>query len=195
MTTRRTRSIDRSVTLLVGLALVALALLAWEWRLDLLGWFQPTLRTDGADGVLDSSWFPWVEAVAGVLLGLLGLLWLVAHLPRPTRGRSRIEGSDATGRLEVEVAPLARTLADRWSELAPVTGVRGRTAPDASDLVELIGHVDVEADADALLEGTERLETEVEQAFPDGSVRVRFLLQGPGRQPRTRRTTDITVDA
>lgn len=195
MTTRRTRSLDRLATVVVGLALLAVGLLAWEWRLDLTGWFQQTLRTDGADGVLDSSWFPWIEAVVGVLLGLVGLTWLLAHLPRPTRGRSRIDGSDATGRLEVEVAPLARTLADRWSELAPVTGVRGRTAPDANDLVELVGHVDVEADADALLAGTEQLETEVEQAFPDGSVRVRFLLQGPGRQPRTRRTTDITVDA
>ncbi len=195
MTTRRTRSIDRLATIVVGLALVAAALLAWDWRLDLTGWFQQTLRTDGADTVLDSSWWPWAWAVVGVALGVVGLLWLLAHLPRPTRGTSRIDGSDATGRLEVDVASLARTLADRWAELAPVTGVRGRTAPDAHDLVELIGHVDVEAEADALLEGTERLETEVEQAFPDGSVRVRFLLQGPGRQPRTRRTTDIAVDA
>jgi hypothetical protein len=195
MTTRRIRSIDRLATLVVGLVLLAGGLLAWEWRLDLTGWFRPTLSTRGADSVLDSSWWPWAWAVGGLVLGILGLLWLIAHLPRPTRGTSRIDGSDATGRLEVDVASLARTLADRWAELAPVTGVRGRTAPDAHDLVELIGHVDVEAEAEALLEGTEQLETEVERAFPDGSIRVRFLLQGPGRQPRTRRTTDIAVDA
>lgn len=195
MTTRRTRSIDRIVTLVLGLILVAAALAAWEWRLDLTGRLQPTLRTSGADTVLDSSWWPWAWAAVGVLLGLLGLVWMLAHLPRPTRGRTRLDGSDASGRLEVDIASLARTLGDRWAELAPVTGVRGRTSPDAPDLVELIGHVDVEADAEALIEGTERVETEVERAFPDGNVRVRFLLQGPGRQRRTRRTTDITVEA
>jgi hypothetical protein len=195
MTTRRTRSLDRIVTLLVGLVLLALGLAAWEWRLDVTGRLSPTLRTDGADTVLDSSWWPWAWAAVGVVLGIVGVLWLVAHLPRPTRGRSRIDGSDASGRLEVDMASLARTLADRWGELAPVAGVRGRTAPDAHDLIELVGHVDVEAEAEALLQGTEQVETEVEQAFPDGSVRIRFLLQGPTRQRRTRRTTDITVDA
>ena len=37
MTTRRTRGTDRFATVALGLALVAVALLAWEWRLDLTG--------------------------------------------------------------------------------------------------------------------------------------------------------------
>ena len=68
MTTRRTRSLDRLATVVVGLALLAVGLLAWEWRLDLTGWFQQTLRTDGADGVLDSSWFPWIDPTNAVAL-------------------------------------------------------------------------------------------------------------------------------
>ena len=59
MTTRRTRSLDRIVTLLVGFVLLALGLAAWEWRLDVTGRLSPTLRTDGADAVLDSGWWPW----------------------------------------------------------------------------------------------------------------------------------------
>uniref|UniRef100_UPI001CA3ABB7 hypothetical protein n=1 Tax=Cellulomonas telluris TaxID=2306636 RepID=UPI001CA3ABB7 len=88
---------------------------------------------------------------------------------------------------------LASTLADRWGSLAPVTGPRGRVLPDAPEVVELSGHVEVEAEAAALVQAATDVEREVAAAFPDGAVRVRFLLHGPARQPRTRRTTEITV--
>lgn len=193
MTTRRTRGTDRTVTVVLGLALVVAALAAWEWHLDLVAQVDPALDLSGVDGVVDTEWWPWAWAAAGVVLGLLGVLWLLAHVPRLTKGTSRLAESDPTGRLEVDRSSLASTLAERWADLAPVTGARGRILPDAPDVVELSGHVELEAEPDVLVQASQQVEREVAAAFPDGTVRVRFLLDGPARQPRTRRTTAIAV--
>lgn len=195
MTTRRTRGTDRLVTVVLGAALLAVGLLAWEWRLDLTGRLAPRLDLSGIDSVVDSAWWPWAWAAAGIALGLLGLVWLLAHRPRLTRGTTRLAESDPTGRLEVDRSSLASTLAERWGSLAPVTGARGRVLPDAPEVVELTAHVEVEAEADALVQAAGQIEREVAEAFPDHAVRVRFVLSGPARQPRTRRTTDIAVEA
>ena len=193
MTTRRTRGTDRAATVLLGLVLIALAALVWEWRLDLTGLLDPRAEVAGVGSVVDSTWWPWVAAAVGLVLGILGLLWLLAHLPRPTRGSTRLSGSDATGRLEADHASLAKALAERWAALAPVTGTRGRTTPDAPDVVLLSGHVELEADTVDILDAADRIEREVVEAFPDLDVRVRFLLDGPSRQPRTRKSTEIAV--
>lgn len=193
MTTRRTRGTDRTATVLLGLVLLALAAVVWEWRLDLTGRLDPTLDLSRAEAALDSAWWPWAWAAAGLALGLAGLAWLLAHRPRLTRGTTRLAASDPTGRLEVDRASLVSALAERWSDLAPVTGARGRVLPDAPEVVEVTAHVEVEAEADALVRAADQLEREVAEAFDDQSVRVRLLLRGPARQPRTRRTTDIAV--
>lgn len=195
MTTRRTRGTDRLVTVVLGAVLLAVGLLAWEWRLDLTGRLAPSLDLSGIDPVVDSAWWPWAWAVAGIALGLLGLVWLLAHRPRLTRGTTRLAESDPSGRLEVDRSSLASTLAERWGSLAPVTGARGRVLPDAPEVVELTAHVEVEAEADALVQAAAQVEREVAEAFPDHAVRVRFVLSGPARQPRTRRTTEIAVEA
>ena len=194
MTTRRTRGTDRAATVLLGLVLIALAALLWEWRLDLTGLLDTEGEVAGVGSVVTSDWWPWVAAAVGLALGVLGLLWLLAHLPRPTRGTTRLSASDATGRLEADHASLATALAERWASLAPVTGTRGRTSPDAPDVVLLTGHVELEADAADILDAAAQVEREVVEAFPDLDVRVRFLLEGPSRQPRTRRTTEIAVE-
>ncbi|MBL0747302.1 hypothetical protein [Nocardioides baculatus] len=194
MTTRRTRGTDRAATILLGLVLLALAALAWEWRLDLTGLLDPEGEITGVGPVVDSSWWPWVAAAVGLVLGVLGVLWLLTHLPRPTRGSTRLSGSDATGRLEADHASLAKALAERWASLAPVTGTRGRTTPDAPDVILLSGHVELEADAADILDAAGQVERELTEAFPDLDVRVRFLLEGASRQPRTRRTTEIAVE-
>lgn len=194
MTTRRTRGTDRAATVLLGLVLIALAALLWEWRLDLTGLLDTEGEVAGVGSVVTSDWWPWVAAAVGLALGVLGLLWLLAHLPRPTRGTTRLSASDATGRLEADHASLAKALAERWASLAPVTGTRGRTSPDAPDVVLLTGHVELEADPADILDAAAQVEREVVEAFPDLDVRVRFLLEGPSRQPRTRRTTEIAVE-
>ena len=195
MSTRRTRGTDRVVTVVLGAVLLAAGLAAWDWRLGLTGGLASTLDVSATDPVLDSAWWPWAWAAAGIALGLVGLAWLLSHRPRLTRGTSRLAESDPTGRLEVDRSSLASTLAERWGDLAPVTGARGRALPDAPEVVELSAHVEVEADAEALVQAAGQLEREVAEAFPDDAVRVRFLLDGPARQRRTRRTTDIAVEA
>ena len=61
-------------------------------------------------------------------------------------------------------------------------------------MVLLTGHVEPEADVADILDASAQVEREVVEAFPDLDVRMRFLLEGPSRQPRTRRTTEIAVE-
>lgn len=195
MTTRRTRGADRTASVVVGAGLLALGAAAWDWRLGLTGLVPDTaLDASSLESVTGSAWWPWAFAGAGILLGVLGIVWLLAHVPRLTSSTSRLSTSAATGRLEVDHGSLGSTLADRWSSLAPVTGARARTMPEASDVIVLTGHVEVEADPADLVAGTAQVEREVAGAFPEGEVRVRFLLEGTVRQPRTRRSTTIAVD-
>lgn len=187
MSTRRTRGTDRVVTVVVGAVLIAAGLAAWDWRLSLTGGLASTLDVSAAEPVLDSAWWPWAWAVAGIALGLVGLRWLLSHRPRLTRGTSRLAESDPTGRLEVDRSSLASTLAQRWGDLAPVTGARGRALPDAPEVVELSAHVEVEADAEALVQAAEASRTMRSACASRSTAR-------PG-SAAPRRTTDIAVEA
>ena len=108
--------------------------------------------------------------------------------PRPGSGGPDVADDDDIGHRNVDhrPGPGAEQVADHVEhESARCVRLCGK--------VELSSHVDVEAEPEVLVEASRQVEREVAAAFPDGTVRVRFLLDGPARQPRTRRTTAIAV--
>lgn len=192
--TRTLLRLDRLVVLLVGLALVALGLLAVDWQYRfVLDSYDDSVRTGAAQEVLATAWWPWVLALAGVLLGLVGLWWLMAHLRREASSTVRLAASDETGRIQVDVRSAASAAAAHLGTIAPVVDPHGTVRSyGATTLVELRGHVDPAADVDALTEATATCSRHVAEAFPDDRVECRVVLDAPKRA-RPGRTTRVRV--
>jgi hypothetical protein len=130
---RRTAPIDRAITLLVGVALLAGAATVWAWREETLI-SEPTLDLSWLSRRLEAEWWPWTVGAAGVLLVLLGLTLAAAHLPR--RGVSVIQASGShahSGLVDSDV--LVSTVQDRIYEIEGVRTARGRIRRERRQLV------------------------------------------------------------
>ena len=192
--TRRLLAVDRVVSALVGLGLLLLGLYLLDWRFGVVGSYADEVRTDVPADVAASAWWPWVFAVAGVLLGLLGLYWLLAHLRRPGPANRRLSGSDGTGRLEADLRSVADALATRLESTAPVSGARGTTrSVGARTLLEIRASVERSADARELVAATEALEAEVAAAFPTDQVTCRVVIDAPRRRRLARNPSGVRV--
>lgn len=192
--TRRLLAVDRVVSALVGLGLLALGLYLLDWRFEVVGNYADEVRTDVPADVAATAWWPWAFAIAGVLLGLLGLYWLLAHLRRPGPANQRLSGSDGTGRLEADLRSVADTLATRLESTAPVSGARGTTrSVGARTLLEIRASVERTGDARELVAATEALEAEVASAFPTDQVTCRVVIDAPRRRRLARSPSGVRV--
>lgn len=192
--TPRLLRIDRVATFIVGLALVALGLLLIDWQYHwAFGDYPTTLSTNPADEVVAASWFPWVFAALGIILGLLDLFWLLAHLRRRGPSTLRLAASGETGRVQADLRSIAGAAADRLGNLAPVTGVKGTPLTvDSRPVIVLHGCVDPAAAPTAITDAADVCAHDVAAAFPNNEVTCRILLDAP-RRARFRRDTRVRV--
>lgn len=191
--TARVRRLDRVVVLLVGLGLVAAGLSGLDWR---YGWLldRPTaVDTDPLGEVVAAGWWPWAAAAGGVVLGLLGLWWLLAHLRRPGPSSVRLRGSDAAGLLDADLRSVASACADGLAADAAVLGVRGTTVTVGSrTVVQLTGRIDPYADPAGVTDAVARCTADLAAAFPGHDLTCRVVLDAP-RRSRTGRRTRVRV--
>lgn len=182
MTPRMIR-IDRALTLLVAILLVALGLLMVDWHYRWVFDTYPTeLSTGPVREVATAGWFPWALAAAGIVLGLLGLVWLLAHLRRRGPSMLRLRASDETGRVQADLRSIADAAADRLQSMAALTGVTGTVATIRSRPVILLrGRIDPVASADSVTDAAEICAQDVAAAFPDQAITCRILVDSPRR--------------
>lgn len=146
MISRTLLTVDRLATLLTALSIAAIALLGlWWWsgnsplpeRIDL----TETSR------IVDEPWWPWASATIGILLVLLGLRWLLAHLPRRKVVALALPGTGSDGRLSIDGSRAADAAADAFADTLGVRSARGAIRKDRGQLVARISAViDPEAD-------------------------------------------------
>lgn len=181
------RAGHRLVVVVAGVLLVALGLLAIDWRTGTVLRLDPRLDLAGLSRAVDSGWWPWVAALAGVLLVLLALRWVLALLPGRGPGHARLPGSDQRGTLELDLRSVASVAATRLEELGPLTGVRHTTAGSvAGGVLQLRARLEPDADVDHVVAAIRRCTEEVEQTT-SGQVALRVLVDAPRR---TRPTND-----
>lgn len=185
--TRRLVVIDRLVTLVVGLGLVAGGLALLDWKLELVRSWPSTIELGGYPELSDRSWWWWSIGGAGVVLGLVALLWLLAHVPRPHRAPVRTESRTALGAVKIDVESLARAAGRRFENLAPVIEASGSSRRlRRQDVVELKARIDLRSDGPLILDAARQCRDDVAATLPDRQVACRVLLSGPRRVRRPR---------
>lgn len=192
--TPRVIRFDRGLTLLVGVLGIALGLLMVDWHYQwVLQSYPSEVSTDGADEIVTSTWFPWAFAVAGVVLGLVGLVWLVSHLRRRGPSTLRLRASDQTGRIQADLRSIADAAAARLESLAAVTAVSGTVVTIRSRPVILLrGRIDPVASVTSITEAAETCSQDIAEAFPDHAVGCRVLIDSP-RRGKARQQSHVRV--
>lgn len=140
-------AIDRVATLIVALALMALGTGAIAWWLDAISWLPPATDLSAITGAQGEPWWPWVTGALGVVLVLLGLRWMLAHLPDRGVGALKLTGSNAQGMLRAVAAPVARAAAEVLAGTPGVRSTSGEILRDRGQLVARL-HATIEEGAD-----------------------------------------------
>jgi len=146
-------AVDRFVALVMGIALIAAGVFAvlW-WR----GAFPeaPSLDLAGVRGTLDQPWWPWVAGLVGALGVVLGLRWMLGHLPDRGVGLLKLPGSSSQGRLSADAGSVATAAADVLEGVPGIRSSSGRVLRErgqvaaaadqvASDLASVLGRDDL----------------------------------------------------
>lgn len=118
--TRMTVGVDRTVTFLIGLGLLALGLGAVAWHNGMIG-ANGAVRTPLGDW-MSASWWPWAAGGAGVVLVLVALRWLAAHRWAARASRVGLPGDDTA---TADATAVAAAAADALGADAAVTKASG----------------------------------------------------------------------
>ena len=177
MTTRKTLFIDRVATLVLSLVLIAGGAAAtWWWtgRSPLPG----TTDVTSVHNVVTAGWWPWVSAVAGVVLILVGIRWIAAHLQSQRVSRLLLTGSGTGGRLDTSASRVAAAAADAFADTLGVRSAKGAIVRDRGQLVAHVSAV-IEAEADLRLvaERADLVSAQLARVLDRGDLRCSVELR------------------
>lgn len=184
---RVTAAWDRIATFVVGLVLLAVGVAAVIWYYRLVGGFPKMLHARTATRIMAQGWWPWVAGAGGVVLVLLGLRWLVSHVPQRHNKQLALTGSDRTGRLTADLSAVSQAAADT---LADVPGVRSTGSAVHLDrgrrTLDITLTAEPHAELGDVVDASERMTAELAQVLgadaPATRVNVRVARnerQGP----------------
>jgi hypothetical protein len=189
---RSVLGLDRILAVLLGLILLITGI-------GIAGWYNGNLRrlfpqfpkelsTDNASDLANTSWWPWATGAAGGLLVVLGLWWLLAHLPRRGVGLLVLPGSGRTGRLRVDPSGPAAAAAEVLGDTPGIRTAHGKVQRDRGQLVvALTATMDPRADLAEVIAATDAVATDLNAVVGRDDARARVLLSVARRartQPR-----------
>ncbi|TCC32156.1 hypothetical protein [Kribbella sindirgiensis] len=144
-------AVDRTVGVVVALVLIAAGALAVSWWYDVLPGAPDRISLSGPADHTRTGWWPWATGTGGVLLALLGLWWLLRHLPRRISGRFTLTDTDPNGRLVADAHAAVAAAARDLTSHPEIRDSSGRVVADRGELVaELQCTIEPSADLDAV---------------------------------------------
>ncbi len=187
---RRTIAVDRFAGLLAALALfgAGFALVAWwaarmNWIPSELNVLPDRLSTTGVTDAISTTWWPWASGVVGVILVLLGLRWLVGHVPDRGVRQLNLPGSTDTGRLVVDAATVADAAAHALASAPGVRSARGTIGRERGQVVaRLTATIEREADLALIARAADEVSANVAAALERDDLRCRVDLNVAARQ-------------
>lgn len=185
--TRSAMRLDRILTLVVGLLLLAGGVALGLWWAGVLG-SADTLAVPAAGSWAAASWWTWLVAVVGVLLVVAGLSWLSAHLKRVGIRAISLPGSGEDGRLRLRLGALADVVAaSAESRLATESASGSVGSGTDAGVVEVTVTARHDASLTELRRDLAAVDAEV-AAATGGAVPVRYRVK-VHRPPRNAATT------
>ncbi|QKE83152.1 YbaB/EbfC family nucleoid-associated protein [Arthrobacter sp. NEB 688] len=186
--TRSAMRLDRTLTFVVGLLLLAGGVALGLWWAGVLAPSADTLAVPAAGSWAAASWWTWLVAVVGVVLVLAGLSWLSAHLKRVGIRAISLPGSGEDGRLRLRLGALADVVAASAETRLATESASGSVGSGTdAGLVEVTVTARHDASLTELRRDLAAVDAEVATAT-GGAVPVRYLVK-VHRPPRNAATT------
>ncbi len=184
--------LDRILAVLLGLTLLIAGVGAAAWYNGGLRrlWpqFPEQVSTQKASDLINTDWWPWAAGAAGALFVLLGLCWLIAHLPRRGVGALVLPGSGKPGRLLIDPSSVATTAAEVLADTPGIRSANGKVIRDRGELVvALTGTIDPRADLADVVAATDAVAGDLNTVLGRDDARARIHLsvaRRPRAQPR-----------
>lgn len=174
---RLTTGLDRLLALLVGLVLIVVGAGAIVWQLGTFSRAPKTLTAPGLVNATTQSWWPWAVGIGGAVLILLALRWLAAHLPGRKVHAAKLAGSDATGKLTVDLTALAAAAGEALADTPGVRSAAGKAVTDRGRrTLELIATIEPSADLAAVAAAADRVGADLHQALAEPAIATRVHL-------------------
>ncbi|WP_432561744.1 alkaline shock response membrane anchor protein AmaP [Kineococcus sp. SYSU DK003] len=178
---RAVLGLDRFLALLAGIVLLVAgaATAAWGagWLVRVWSRSPQTLQLQTASDTFTTAWWPWAVGIAGAVSALLGLWWLLAHLPRRGVGPLSLPGSGRAGRLLIDPSGAASTAAEVLQETFGVRSASSRVVRDRGQLVvELKATVEPDADLTSVVAATDDVAADLQQVLGRDDARARVRL-------------------
>lgn len=177
---RSVLAFDRVVVLLLGLVLVVIGVAAVGWQTG----FLESLWADAPDEfsvdsglVTETSSFAVLAGAVGCALVVIGLWWLLAHVPRRSVGSLRLPSGEQPGRLVVDPGPAVATAAEVLADDPLIRSARGAVLADRGELVvRLRATVDPDADLGAVVAACDGVLADLAHVLPADQLRSRVEL-------------------
>ena len=192
--TRAPFKTDRFATIVVAVLLIVLGLVLLDWRYHLvLHGYPHAVSLGSLPSWAASGWWPWAFALATVVLGLVGLWWLVAHARRDTATSVKMPQSTQHGTITLDTSSLADAVAQSLQKAGPFASVKGTaTSLNRATTIVLTAQLDQYADGPSVTQAIQSMREQLKSAFPDQGVTARVLLT-QARSARSARPSSKSV--
>ena len=128
--TRLTTAADRVAALIVGVTLVALGAGALLWRTELVPGIPHLITAPALVTALDTWWWRWAVAGAGLLCVAVALRWLLAHRPARKAAPILLHEEGDPGTVIVDPAAVAAAAAEALNQHPGVYSAKGKAITD-----------------------------------------------------------------
>lgn len=178
---------DRTLVLVLGLALLAAGLALVGWQAGLVLDPDRTVRTGRALELADRSWWPWAQGGAGGAVALLGLAWLGSHRPRRGARTAPVGAADPVGTIEVDLSSLGTALCAQLEASGTTVDPRADFHRDRGHLVCVVrSRLSEDADLVSTVGAADDAARDLARAVPDEVLHLQLRWRAP-RAPRARR--------
>ncbi len=176
--------LDRILTFVVGLVLLALGVAgALWWRGSFPSW-PHTLNLRSVLDLTTQPWWPWAAGLVGLVLLLAGLRWLVSHLPSPAVTHLTLPGSTPAGALVAQARPVAAAAAEALQQTTEVRSARGTVRQERGQLtVRLTATIDPHADLHLIAATADHVAADLAKVLQRDDLHCQVLPGQPRHRP------------